>query len=136
MHHFFFAATAFLAGAAAAFFATGLAAGFAADLAAGLASALRLAAFGSTAALKAAPGTNFGTFWAAILILVPTLGLKPVRAARATCLKVPKPTIWTGSPFYTAATMELVTVSTMRAASALLTLWVVAIFSTSSMRFN
>lgn len=52
---YFFFATAFLA----------------AGLAAATLSALRLAAFGSTAALNEAPGTNFGTFCAAILILVP-----------------------------------------------------------------
>jgi len=53
---------------AATFFATGLAAAF---------SALRFAALGSTAALKAVPGTNFGTFCAAILIFSPACGLKP-----------------------------------------------------------
>src|SRR3954465_9363355 len=67
---YFFLAAAFLAGAAAL---------FAGGFAAAALSALRLAAFGSTAALKAAPGTNFGTFCAAILILVPALGLKPER---------------------------------------------------------
>jgi uncharacterized protein len=124
-----FGAAALVAAAlgAAAFLATG----FAATL-----SALRFAALGSMAALNAAPGTNFGTFCAAILIFAPAWGLKPVRAARATCLKVPKPMSWTGSPFFTAATMEPVTVSRMRAASALLTLCAAAIFSTSSIRFN
>src|SRR5690606_3665935 len=82
------------------FLAPFFAAGFFAGLAAAF-SALRLAALGSTAALKAAPGTNFGTFWAAILIFSPACGLKPVRAARATCLKVPKPTSDTLSPFFT-----------------------------------
>src|SRR5437879_2817785 len=45
-------------------------------------AALRFAAFGSTASLKPAPGTNFGTLPAGILIFVPLLGLNPARAAR------------------------------------------------------
>src|SRR5690554_5502424 len=44
-------------------------------------AALRSARFGSTAALKLAPGTNFGTFMAAIFTGAPVRGLKPVRAA-------------------------------------------------------
>ena len=89
--------------ARAALLATGFAAAF---------SALRFAAFGSMAALKAAPGTNFGTFAAAILIFSPVLGFRPARAARATCSNVRRPTSWTASPCLTAATMGPVTVST------------------------
>src|SRR5438105_4232093 len=81
-------------------------------------AALRFAAFGSTAALNPAPATNFGTLLAGILILVPLLGLNPARAARLTCLNVPKPTIPTVPPFLTVATMASVMVARMRAASA------------------
>ena len=72
--HFFLMTVDFLAGAAllagAAFFAATLRVVPVAGLAA-IFSALRLAAFGSTAALNAVPGTNFGIFCAAILIFVP-----------------------------------------------------------------
>jgi len=48
-------------------------------------SALRLAAFGSTAALNAGSGTSFRTFDAAILIFVSARGLKPDRAPTEIC---------------------------------------------------
>ena len=64
-----------------AFLATALlAAGFdagAAALPAAAFSALRRAAFGSTAALKAEPGVNFGSLLAAILSLAPVDGFTP-----------------------------------------------------------
>src|SRR5690606_17553133 len=98
-------------------------------------AALRSARFGSTAALKPAPGTNFGTFIAAIFTASPVLGLKPVRAARVTWRKVPRPTKLAVSPFLTAATMDEKTVSRMRAAAAFERSCSAASFSTSSMRF-
>src|SRR5690606_30966005 len=65
-------------------------------------SARRLAALGSTASLNLAPATNLGSVVAGILILSPVAGFLPARAARLTALKVPKPTSWTASPFFTA----------------------------------
>ena len=72
------ASLAFLATAllATAFLAAGFAAG-AAALPATAFSALRRAAFGSTAALKAEPGVNFGSLLAAILSLAPVDGFTP-----------------------------------------------------------
>ncbi len=81
-------------------------------------AALRAAAFGSTAALKAVPGVNFGSFTAAILILAPVLGFTPLRAARECCLKEPKPGIVTAPPFLTVVTITSSTDSRMRPDSA------------------
>src|SRR6478609_7525260 len=111
-------------------FLAGLAAGFSAALA-----ALRAAAFGSTAALKPAPGVNFGSLAAAILILSPVLGFTPVRAARACCLKEPKPGMETTPPFLTVVTTASSRVSTMRPASALVSVCLVARCSISSVLF-
>src|SRR5690606_17686731 len=118
----------------ARFFAALRATGFFAAALAALA-ALRSARFGSTAALKPAPGTNFGTFMALIFTASPVLGLKPVRAARLARRNVPKPTKLAVSPFFTAATMEVKTVSRMRPAPAFERSCSAASFSTSSMRF-
>lgn len=57
----------------------------------GYLAALRLAALWSTTALELAPGTNLGTVVAGILSVAPVGGLLPVRAARLTDLKAPKP---------------------------------------------
>ena len=51
------------------------------------------------ASFNALPDTNAGTLDAAILISAPVCGLRPVRAARAFTLNVPKPINCTGSPF-------------------------------------
>lgn len=47
--------------------------------------------FFATAALKPAPGVNFGTVVAAIFSASPVRGFLPLRAAHLTALKVPKP---------------------------------------------
>jgi len=76
----FFAAAGFAAGffAAGAFLATGF--------------------LPATAAFRPAPAENFGTALAAIFRGAPVLGFLPVRAARFTALKVPKPIRATGLP--------------------------------------
>jgi len=98
-------------------------------------SALRFAAFGSTAALNLAPATNFGTVVAGIFRAAPVAGFLPVRAVRFVALKVPKPTSCTGSPFFTVAWMVSINVSKTAFAAVLERPFLVARISTSSARF-
>src|ERR1700722_12069159 len=52
-----------------------------------------------TAFFSSAPGVNFATLCAAILIVAPVCGLRPFRAFRCDTEKVPKPIRATRSPF-------------------------------------
>ena len=58
-----------------------------------------------TASLKALPAVNFTVRAAAILMVSPVRGLRPVRAARLPEPKVPNPTSCTASPLVTALIM-------------------------------
>jgi ABC-type multidrug transport system fused ATPase/permease subunit len=109
-------AAAFLAGAAA-FLAGAFTAAFSACLAAAF-SARALANFVSTMPASVVEGENFTSLRAAILILSPVLGLRPTRAARWPILKLPKPEMATGLPFFSSVHRASITVSSMRAAAA------------------
>ena len=78
-----------------------------------------LAFLPATAVLKVAPAVNFGEVDAAIFRAAPVPGLRPVRAARLTDLKVPKPTRVTVSPLATALTMAAMAAVSARSESAL-----------------
>jgi hypothetical protein len=52
-----------------------------------------------TASFRPLPALNPGTLLALISIASPVLGLRPMRAARAFTVKVPKPTSETDPPF-------------------------------------
>src|SRR5438034_8153725 len=67
---------------------------------------LRLTAF-----LSSAPAVNFATLRAAILIVAPVCGLRPLRAFLCDTEKVPKPISATRSPFFRAAVMLSTVVS-------------------------
>src|SRR5271167_2534431 len=67
---------------------------------------LRLTAF-----LSSAPAENFATLRAAILIVAPVCGLRPLRAFLAETEKVPKPINATRSPFFRAIVMLSTAVS-------------------------
>ncbi len=112
----FFAGAVFLAGAFAVvvvFFAG------AAFLAGAFLAVLVAVAFRApeTNALKSEAGRNFGTFVAFTLTVWPVLGLRAVRAPRAMFSKMPKPAIWTFSPFVTAPLISSTTASTISVAS-------------------
>src|SRR5713226_8058861 len=83
---------------------------------------LRLTAF-----LSSAPAENFATFRAAILIVAPVCGLRPLRAFLWETEKVPKPINATRSPFLRAEVMLSTAVSMAVAACALLILLPAAI---------
>jgi hypothetical protein len=51
-----------------------------------------------TAALSAAPGTNFTVVDAAMVIASPVCGFRPERSARSALLKLPNPGITTSPP--------------------------------------
>ena len=87
---------------------------------------LRAAALGVHGGLEASAGAELGQLGGGDLDLVAGGGLTPVRAARACCLKLPKPGMDTVPPFLTVVTMASSRVSTMRPASALLTSCLVA----------
>src|ERR1019366_10049397 len=73
-----------------------------------------------TAFFNSAPGVNFATRRAAILMVAPVCGLRPLRAFLCDTEKVPKPMSATLSPFLSAAVMLSTDVSTAIAACALL----------------
>src|SRR5581483_10637114 len=73
-----------------------------------------------TAFLSSAPGVNFATLRAAILIVAPVCGLRPLRAFREDTAKVPNPIRATRSPFLRAAVMLSTAVSMAVPAAALL----------------
>src|SRR5262244_1919720 len=56
-----------------------------------------------TAFFNSAPGVNFATLRAAILMVAPVCGLRPLRALRAETENVPKPIKATRSPLRRAA---------------------------------
>src|ERR1700731_4380808 len=88
-----------------------------------------------TAFLSSAPGLNFATLRAAILIVAPVCGLRPFRAFLCDTEKVPKPIKATRSPFRSAPVMLLTAVSIAVVACALLISQAPAILSTRSALF-
>src|ERR1700722_207512 len=88
-----------------------------------------------TVFFSSAPGVNFATLRAAILIVAPVCGLRPFRAFLCETEKVPKPIKATRSPFRKAPVMLLTAVSTAVAACALLISQAPAILSTRSALF-
>src|SRR5580704_962712 len=88
-----------------------------------------------TAFFNSAPGVNFATFRAAILIVAPVCGLRPFRAFLCDTEKVPKPIKATRSPFRKAPVILLTAVSTAVVACALLISQAPAILSTRSALF-
>src|SRR5947199_8784326 len=88
-----------------------------------------------TAFLSSAPGVNFATLRAAILIVAPVCGLRPLRAFLWDTEKVPKPISATRSPFFRAAVMLSTVVSIADAAWVLLIWQPAAIRSTRSALF-
>src|SRR5581483_4471380 len=73
-----------------------------------------------TAFFSSAPGVNFATFRAAILMVAPVCGLRPLRAFLEETAKVPNPIRATRSPFLSAAVMLSTAVSIAVPAAALL----------------
>ena len=65
-----------------------------------------------TAFLRSAPGVNLATRRAAILMVAPVCGLRPLRALRCEMENVPKPMRATRSPFFRAEVMLSTVVST------------------------
>src|SRR5881397_3485512 len=81
---------------------------------------LRLTAF-----LSSAPAENLATFRAAILIVAPVCGLRPLRAFLCETENVPKPINATRSPFFRAEVM-LSTVVSIAVAAWVLLIWQLA----------
>src|SRR5581483_770648 len=73
-----------------------------------------------TAFFSSAPGVNFATLRAAILMVAPVCGLRPLRALRCETENVPKPISATRSPFFRAPVMLSTVVSIALAAWVLL----------------
>src|SRR6202167_2772653 len=88
-----------------------------------------------TVFFSSAPGVNFATLRAAILIVAPVCGLRPLRAFLCDTEKVPKPIRATRSPFFNAPVMLLTAVSIAVVACALLISQAPAILSTRSALF-
>src|ERR1700691_4314473 len=88
-----------------------------------------------TAFFNSAPGENFATLRAAILIVAPVCGLRPFRAFLCEIEKVPNPIKATRSPFFNAPVMLLTAVSMAVVACALLISQAPAILSTRSALF-
>src|SRR5579863_6918934 len=88
-----------------------------------------------TAFFSSAPGVNFATFRAAILIVAPVCGLRPFRAFLCDTENVPKPISATRSPFRRAPVMLSTAVSIAVVADALLISQAPAILSTRSALF-
>src|SRR5499427_2044651 len=88
-----------------------------------------------TAFLSSAPGVNFATLRAAILIVAPVCGLRPLRALRCETEKVPNPIKATRSPFRRAAVKLSTAVSIAVVACAFEMLQAPAIRSTRSALF-
>src|SRR5882724_942085 len=78
-----------------------------------------------TAFFRSAPAENFATFRAAILMVAPVCGLRPLRAFLCETENVPKPISATRSPFFRAEVMLSTAVSIAVAAVALL-MWQLA----------
>src|SRR6266581_9223619 len=103
--------------------------------AASIKEACRALYFLLTAFFSSAPGVNFATFRAAILIVAPVCGLRPLRAFLWETEKVPKPIRATRSPFRRAAVTLSMAVSIAVFACALLISHAPAILSTRSALF-
>src|SRR5437870_9144735 len=88
-----------------------------------------------TAFFRSAPAENFATFRAAILLLAPVCGLRPLRAFLCETEKVPNPISATRSPFFRAVVILSTAVSMAVAACALLMLQPPAIRSMRSALF-
>src|ERR1700685_3734013 len=88
-----------------------------------------------TVFFSSAPGVNFATLRAAILIVAPVCGLRPLRAFLCDTEKVPKPIRATRSPLRRAPVMLLTAVSIAVVACALLISQAPAILSTRSALF-
>src|SRR6476646_12035783 len=88
-----------------------------------------------TAFFSSAPGVNFATLRAAILMVAPVCGLRPLRALRCETEKVPNPINATRSPFLRAAVMLSTAVSIAVVACVLLMSQAPAIRSTRSALF-
>jgi hypothetical protein len=88
-----------------------------------------------TAFFNSAPGENFATLRAAILIVAPVCGLRPFRAFLCDIEKVPNPIKATRSPLRNAPVMLLTAVSMAVVACALLISQAPAILSTRSALF-
>src|SRR5207248_2283244 len=88
-----------------------------------------------TAFLSSAPGVNFATLRAAILMVAPVCGLRPLRAFLWETENVPKPIRATRSPFFKAEVTLSTVVSIAWAACVLLILQAPAIRSTRSALF-
>src|SRR5579864_446900 len=88
-----------------------------------------------TAFFSSAPGVNFATFRAAILMVAPVCGLRPLRAFLCDTEKVPNPIRATRSPFFSADVMLSTAVSIAVVACALLISHAPAILSTRSALF-
>src|SRR5579863_1050312 len=73
-----------------------------------------------TAFFSSAPGVNFATLRAAILMVAPVCGLRPLRAFLCDTENVPKPISATRSPFFSAPVMLSTAVSIAVPACALL----------------
>src|SRR6202142_4341539 len=84
---------------------------------------------------SSAPGLNFATLRAAILIVAPVCGLRPFRAFLCDTEKVPKPINATRSPLRSAPVMLSTAVSMAVVACALLISHAPAILSTRSALF-
>src|SRR3989344_7550090 len=65
-----------------------------------------------TASLRALPALNFGWFDAAMVIVSPVRGLRPVEALRLLTANVPKPTRRTSPPFFSEPVIASKTAST------------------------
>src|SRR5215472_8051459 len=94
-----------------------------------------LAYFLLTAFFNSAPAENFATLRAAILIVAPVCGLRPLRAFLCETEKVPKPISATRSPFLRAEVMLSTVVSIAPAACVLLMWQLAAILSMRSALF-
>src|SRR5947209_6029528 len=103
--------------------------------AASIKEACRALYFLLTAFLSSAPGVNFATRRAAILIVAPVCGLRPLRAFLWETENVPKPIRATRSPFLRAAVMLSTAVSIAAVACVLLMSQAPAIRSTRSALF-
>src|SRR6266545_5226425 len=88
-----------------------------------------------TAFLSSAPGVNFATLRAAILIVAPVCGLRPLRAFLCETENVPNPINATRSPFLRAAVMLSTAVSIAVVACVLVMSQAPAIRSTRSALF-
>src|SRR5690349_15459091 len=94
-----------------------------------------LAYFLLTAFFSSAPGVNLATLRAAILIVAPVCGFRPLRAFLCETENVPKPIKATRSPFLRAAVMLSTAVSIAVVACVLLISQAPAIRSTRSALF-